>query len=78
MTFATTFRTSKEKMELIDSVASAMGRSRSWLLNKAVDDILEYYQWYVGEVQKGAEAADNGEFASSKEVDAVFRKYGAK
>jgi predicted transcriptional regulator len=78
MTIATTFRTSKEKMELIDSVASAMGRSRSWLLNKAVDDILEYYQWYVGEVQKGTEAADNGEFASSEEVDVVFRKYGAK
>ncbi len=78
MTIATTFRTSKEKMELIDSVAAAMGRSRSWLLNKAVDDILEYYQWYAGEVQKGVEAANNGEYASSEEVDAVFGKYGAK
>lgn len=44
MTIATTFRTSKEKMELIESVASSMGRTRSWLLNKAVDDILEYYE----------------------------------
>lgn len=78
MTIATTFRTNKEKLELIDSVASSMGRSRSWLLNKAVDDILEYYQWYVGEVQKGIEAANKGEFASSEEVDAVFKKCGAK
>lgn len=76
MTIATTFRTSKEKMELIDSVASSMGRSRSWLLNKAVDDILEYHQWYIGEVQKGVDAANNGDFASSDEVDAIFRKFG--
>ena len=74
----TTFRTSKEKMERIDSVASAMGRSRSWLLNKAVDDVLVYYQWYTGEVQKGIDAANSGEFASPEEVDAVFRKFGAK
>ena len=78
MTIATTFRTSEEKMKLIDSVASAMGRSRSWLLNKAVDDILDYYQWYIGEVQKGVEAANDGEFASSEEVNAVFKKFGAK
>jgi len=77
MSIATTFRTSKEKLELIDSMASSMGRSRNWLLNKALDDILEYYEWYVGEVQKGIDAADNGEFASSEEVEAVFRKFGA-
>ena len=78
MTVATTFRTSEEKMERIDSMASAMGRSRSWLLNKAVDDVLVYYQWYTGEVQKGIDAANSGEFASPEEVDAVFRKFGAK
>lgn len=78
MSIATTFRTSKEKMERIDSVASAMGRSRSWLLNKAVDDILEHYQWHTDEVQKGVAAANSGEFASPEEVDAVFRKFGAK
>lgn len=78
MTIATTFRTSKEKMELIDSVASSMGRTRSWLLNKAVDDILEYYEWYVDEVQTGVEAANNGEFASDEEVDAIFSGYGVE
>ena len=78
MTVATTFRTSKEKLDIIDSVASSMGRSRSWLLNKAIDDILEYHKWYVGEVQKGIEEAEAGEFASNEEVEAVFAKFTDK
>jgi predicted transcriptional regulator len=53
MTVATTFKTSKEKLE----------------------PILEYHEWYVGEVQIGIEEADAGEFASNEEVEAVFEKY---
>jgi predicted transcriptional regulator len=76
-TVSTSFRASKDKIERIDAIASSMGRSRNWLLNKALDDILEHQAWFVGEVQKGIAAADKSEFASSEEVTAIFNKHGA-
>ena len=76
-TVSTSFRASKDKIERIDSIAAAMGRSRNWLLNKALDDILEHQAWFAEEVQNGIEAADKGEFASTEEVTAIFNKYGA-
>jgi predicted transcriptional regulator len=76
-TVSTSFRASKDKIERIDAIASSMGRSRNWLLNKALDDILEHQAWFVGEVQKGIAAADKGEFASPEEVTEIFNKYGA-
>lgn len=76
-TVSTSFRASKDKIERIDAIATSMGRSRNWLLNKALDDILEHQAWFVAEVQKGIEAADKGEFASRDEVTAIFNKYGA-
>jgi predicted transcriptional regulator len=76
-TISTSFRASKDKIERIDAIATSMGRSRNWLLNKALDDILEHQAWFVAEVQKGIEAADKGELASPDEVTAIFNKYGA-
>jgi len=76
-TVSTSFRVSKEKIERIDAIATSMGRSRNWLLNKALDDILDHQAWFVAEVQKGIAAADKGEFASPEKVTAIFNKYGA-
>lgn len=76
-TVSTSFRTSKDKIERIDAIATSMGRSRNWLLNKALDDILEHQVWFVEEARKGIEAAEKGEFASTEEVTAIFKKYGA-
>jgi predicted transcriptional regulator len=76
-TVSTSFRASKDKIERIDAIATSMGRSRNWLLNKALDDILEHQAWFVAEVQKGIEAADKGEFGSPDEVTAIFTKFGA-
>lgn len=74
---STSFRASKDKIERLDAIATSMGRSRNWLLNKALDDILEHQAWFAAEVQKGIAAADNDEFASPDEVTAIFNKYGA-
>ena len=56
-TVSTSFRASKDKIERIDAIATSMGRSRNWLLNKALDDILEHQAWFMEDVQKGIEAA---------------------
>ena len=76
-TVSTSFRTSKDKIERIDAIAASMDRSRNWLLNKALDDILEHQACFVAEAQKGVEAAERGEFASPEEMAAIFSKFGA-
>lgn len=75
MTIATTFRSEAEKIERVDALAAALNRSRNWVLNKAVDDLLEYNEWFVSEVNKGVAAADAGRLASPERVQAIFDKY---
>ncbi len=74
-TMATSLRIEKKKMQQIDSLASAMGRSRNWVLNKAVDNFLGYQDWFVSAVQEAIETVDAGKFAPNEEVEATFMKY---
>ena len=41
-TVSSSFRASKDNIARIDAIAASMGRSRNWLLNKALDDILVF------------------------------------
>ena len=75
MSIATTFRTEAEKIERVDALAASLNRSRNWVLNKAVDDLLEYQEWFVGEVNKGIASADAGRLASPERVQAIFDKH---
>lgn len=76
MSVATTVRIEKQKLDILDSVAKSIGKSRSWLLNKAIDDALEHHQWYVEEVQKGIDCADRGDFVSREELNDFLEKFG--
>jgi predicted transcriptional regulator len=71
----TTFRTDPEKLKRLDDLAKILGRSRAWLLNKAVDELLEYEEWFVGEIQKGLQDDEKENYASSEEIKAIFQKY---
>lgn len=77
MGVASTIRTDEGTLARLDSVAKQMGRSRNWALNKAIEDFVDYHEWYVAKVQEGIEAAERGEFATKEEVDSIFAKYGA-
>lgn len=77
MTVASTIRTDKETLDRLDGVARQMGRSRNWALNKAIEDFIDYHEWYIAKVREGVEAAEAGRFATKEEVDAVFAEFGA-
>ncbi len=74
---STSFRTDLETLSALDGIAREMGRSRNWVLNKAVQDFIEYQTWFKQQVQKGIEAADNGEFATDEEMAELFGRFGA-
>lgn len=73
---STSFRTDAETLTSLDEIAKDMGRSRNWVLNKAIKDFIEYQQWFKEQVQEGLEAADKGEFASNEEINDLFNRFG--
>jgi predicted transcriptional regulator len=77
MGVASTIRTDEGTLARLDSVAKQMGRSRNWALNKAIEDFVDYHEWYVAKVQEGIETAERGEFATDEEISAIFSKFGA-
>jgi len=77
MSLSTSIRLDQETLSQIDAIASAEGRSRSWLLQQAVKDALEIRVSYEAAVQKGIEQARAGRFAAEEDVEAVFAKHGA-
>lgn len=53
-------------------LATATGRTRSYLAIEALREYIEREAWQVAKIQKGIEQADASEFATEEEV-AAFR-----
>jgi|SRR5579863_1198377 len=49
-------------------LASQRGRDTEALVVEAVERLVNYDDWFVGEVEKGIAAADRGEFIDHSEV----------
>ena len=69
------FLTDKARRDALDSVAAAMDRDRSYVLNEAVAAYLEVQQWHLADTRKAVAEAEAGDFASEPEVKQAFAKY---
>ena len=74
-TEAFSVRTDSKKVKQLDKLAKQMDRSRNYLVNKAIDQLLELQIWQDDQVKEGIKAADKGQFASDAEVRRIFEKY---
>lgn len=74
-TEAFTVRTSSGKVKELDKLAGKLDRSRNYLVNQAIDQLLEVNAWQIERITEGLNAADEGLFASDKEVARMFNKY---
>ena len=63
------FRISEDKVAALDSIASAMDRDRSYLLNEAVESYLQDQQRFATLVEEGREDLRQGRFLSQDEVE---------
>jgi predicted transcriptional regulator len=72
----TTVRLDDKILDRVDGLAKVLSRSRSWVINQAIDRFLEYEEWFVREVEDGLAEVEKGEVASHEEVVATFRKWG--
>ena len=69
-----TLRLDKEKIALLDHLAQADDRDRTYLIKKAIDGYLDMRQWQIEETRKAMAEADAGDFASDEEVKQMFEE----
>ena len=72
----TTIRMEGKTLDRIDTMAKSLSRSRTWIINQAIERFLSYEEWFIREVNAGLEEMRDGDFASSKEIRAGFQKWG--
>ena len=72
---ATTIRMEDTVLDRVDSMAKSVNRSRTWIINQAVEQFLSYEEWFVQEVQAGVNEVANGELASPEKVEQRFAKW---
>lgn len=61
----------------LEDLSKATARTKSFLAIDALTNYVQRESWQVSDIRQGLDEADAGDFASSKEVEAVFAKYGA-
>ncbi len=71
-TEAFSVRADKTKVEQLDRLAKQMDRSRNYIVNQAIDQLLDLHAWQDERVREGILAADQGQFASDAEMERVF------
>jgi len=76
MTRTTSIRIDEVKLNRLDALAQTMGQSRGKALNAAVDQYIEYHEWFLAAVDKGIEDADQGRMAAPEQVRATLEKWG--
>jgi predicted transcriptional regulator len=69
------FRIAAEKVAELDSIAKAMDRDRSYLLNEAVDSYLSEQQRFVAMVNEGREDIRAGRTTSHEEVERMVDEW---
>ena len=75
VTEAFSVRTDTKKVKELDKLAKQMDRSRNYLVNQAIDQLLELHAWQIERIKEGIKAADEGRFVSDAEMDRIFSKY---
>ena len=71
----TTIRMEDKTLNRIDLMAKTLSRSRTWIVNQALERYLSYEEWFANEVQSGLDEMKNGDLASPEEVKDSFQKW---
>ena len=69
------FRIDADKVTALDTLAEALDRDRSHLLNEAVSAYLETQQWQVEEIKKSLRQANAGKLVPHARVKQMARKW---
>jgi RHH-type rel operon transcriptional repressor/antitoxin RelB len=71
-----TIRLEPELKQRLEQLADATRRSKSFLAAEALRDFIELNEWQIQEIKEAIKEADSGNFASDKDVNKTFAKWG--
>ena len=74
-TEAFSVRADTKKVKQLDRIAKQQDRSRNYLVNQAIDQLLELHAWQNERVKEGINAADHGRFPSDANMARILNKY---
>ncbi len=71
-----TVRMSTETQKKLDQVAESFDRSRNWLINEAIDNYLEIYEWQEKKIKQRLRRAEKGgKFIKGEQVDKIVDSF---
>ncbi|MDR1124834.1 MAG: ribbon-helix-helix protein, CopG family [Deltaproteobacteria bacterium] len=68
-------RTNSELIGQFNAVAAATGRTRSYLINQAMEEYIAREAWQVAEIRKALEEADAGKFVPDAEMQIFWDRW---
>jgi len=75
MSTQVSIRTSQELLGQFNAMAESTGRTRSFLINQAMEEYIAREAWQVAEIRKGLEEADAGNFVPEAELQAFWERW---
>jgi predicted transcriptional regulator len=75
MTTQVSIRTNPELLGQFNAMAEATGRTRSYLINQAMEEYIAREAWQIAEIRKGLEEADAGGFVPDAEMQAFWGRW---
>ncbi len=71
-----TVRVSSDTQKKLDHIAASFDRSRNWLINEAIGNYLEIYEWQEKRIEDRLKKAEQrGRFLNSNQVDKVIESF---
>jgi len=75
-TVSLSLRVDAETAKRLDDLAEATDRSRSWLLENALDAYLETQAWQIARIEQGMAELKEGQSVPHEDVAAWLRTWG--
>ena len=75
MSTTMTIRLEEDTKARLDALAESTNRSRSFLAAEAIRQYIALNEWQIEEIQSALSEAENGDFASPAEVEALRNKW---
>lgn len=71
-TEAFSVRADTKKVAELDRLAKQMDRSRNYVVNQAIDQLLDLHAWQDERIKEGIRAADAGKFVGDAKMEQIF------
>jgi len=71
-----TIRVPPDTQKKLDHIAASFDRSRNWLINEAIENYLDIYEWQEKRIaERLGKAEKGGKFLNSDQVDKVIESF---